>query len=153
MWRHNFLTEYALKHGAKKDGKKYTFKFNQWTNAFAICKTELGNRLGDFKVLQGQDTIPDSLIGFALTNTSNFSVFGEYAISFNEQTKKATLEMNLQWCWFDCVDANSFSEYNWKKNSSVWGVVEGLVDLFFDQGLRCSYNIAVFFDEVGTVVK
>ncbi len=77
-----------------------------------------------------------------------------YDITFDERTQQCTYDMNLQWCWFDYVDANSYSEYHWNKDevfsaANFWGVIEGEIDRFFDRVFKCSFHIAIFFDEVG----
>jgi hypothetical protein len=60
----------------------------------------------------------------------------------------ALRNVDVHWRVIDDIDANSCSQYNWKKNSKTWGAFETLVvDPLGDKTLSASYRVRIFFHE------
>lgn len=149
MARQQFLVDYAIKKAkaqgidiAKDKSGTITVQIDDWESVWdTIPKSN-----NDFSINADNDKGPINNASSWLGSMGDFQVKGTYTIHFSPGDNGINADVtntNLQWRWVDRIDAHSYMEYDWKKNSWGQGVLEGAVDLLGDKVVGASFDVYV----------
>jgi hypothetical protein len=153
--RINFFVEYARKLGKEKsidleNGEWVTITLNNWTDVYSVLPRK------DFALTISADdgVFFTRSASFWLGSAENIEGKGAYKIRFHKDVNNPTAtlfdvrDVSIEWRWVDRLDANALWEYDWQKNSSLQGVIEGILgDATGDIILGASANIYVNFHD------
>jgi len=143
--RREFLANFALEVGVKKNGGWWWVETGGWRSIYPYAKLR-------------PEIEPDRNIRFTLNQPSfwlggmhDFEANGRYEICFSPhpmmpgQWKVQTrLLSSMKWRWVDAIDARSIFEYEWTEDDPVQGVFETtLGDLIGDKVVNADYWIRV----------
>jgi len=157
--RNQFLYEYFIQRCPQaEEGCTYMVEIPNWTSVWkTIPKNNIDGFPGFDFIMLGDEP---ANVGVGVFDTSSywlggmwdFQVKGVYLIRVSPHPQKPDFKCvdvrpQLTWRWVDRIDANSWWGYNWEKNDTQAGILEGLVDLVGDKRLGASFDIHVNFED------